>query len=474
MHVAIYCRCSTDVQEESIGAQLEACRHYCEQHDHTIIAEYIDEGVSGGLECVKRPGARQMLNDARQKQFEGIVARSSRRLGRDTIDLLILRKEAKRLKLTLLFTSQHFGDDAQGDLLFSVVASVGEFERKHTGEVIRDHNRGLARIGRWPSGRPPLGYLYNKSTKTLSVDPDRAADAVTLFEAFAATGGNRSETARRLNASGILTRDGNLWTDDAIRWIITNRLYRGIIAYDGVECEIAIERIIPEGLLTHVDNLIESTKFVRVRRADRRVFPYSGILRCAHCGNAFKGNVGNRTNSYTYVCRGKKEKGVCRARGLGCQRLDRLIGQGIEEALTSELESLRRVAQDIDQTTEQPRTDVQANRRRTLKESRERLIDLYTSGIITDKADLQARLEIIDAQLTDVTAPKPARLTADQIVSMLEEWSATWGAMPDADKRQVLLTLCPRIYASESDEQGTVLVMETTLSAGNVEVSERA
>ena len=48
MIAALYARYSSDQQrEESIVAQLRACREYCKRKGYTIIHEYADEAYSG-------------------------------------------------------------------------------------------------------------------------------------------------------------------------------------------------------------------------------------------------------------------------------------------------------------------------------------------------------------------------------------------------------------------------------------------
>lgn len=50
MIAAIYARYSSDNQrEESIVAQLRACRDYCRNRDYTIIKEYADEAITGTI-----------------------------------------------------------------------------------------------------------------------------------------------------------------------------------------------------------------------------------------------------------------------------------------------------------------------------------------------------------------------------------------------------------------------------------------
>lgn len=50
MKVGLYVRVSTDIQAregDSIPAQLSALRNYAKEHNHEVVAEFVDDGISG-------------------------------------------------------------------------------------------------------------------------------------------------------------------------------------------------------------------------------------------------------------------------------------------------------------------------------------------------------------------------------------------------------------------------------------------
>ena len=60
MIAALYARYSSDQQrEESIVAQLRACREYCKRKGYNVIHEYADEAYSGTND--NRPQFQEML-----------------------------------------------------------------------------------------------------------------------------------------------------------------------------------------------------------------------------------------------------------------------------------------------------------------------------------------------------------------------------------------------------------------------------
>lgn len=78
MRVALYARCST--AEQTVAPQLEGLREYAGLRDFEVVAEYVDEGVSGAKE--KRPALDRLLGDAHRRRFDAVLVWKLDRLGR--------------------------------------------------------------------------------------------------------------------------------------------------------------------------------------------------------------------------------------------------------------------------------------------------------------------------------------------------------------------------------------------------------
>lgn len=66
MRVALYTRVSTDEQAKhglSIDTQLDNLRQWATNNNHTIVAEYVDAGISGKKPYTKRPELSRFMND---------------------------------------------------------------------------------------------------------------------------------------------------------------------------------------------------------------------------------------------------------------------------------------------------------------------------------------------------------------------------------------------------------------------------
>ena len=83
---AIYGRVSTDKQ--TVENQIRELRQIAERRGWQVVEEYHDAGISGAKGRDGRPGLDQMLNDARRRKFDVVMAWAIDRLGRSLVDLL--------------------------------------------------------------------------------------------------------------------------------------------------------------------------------------------------------------------------------------------------------------------------------------------------------------------------------------------------------------------------------------------------
>ena len=94
MKAVIYARYSSDRQsEDSISAQIRACKEYAAQHGITIIKEYTDEAISGRESKTQmRQAYQQMLKDTKSHCFDTILIHKYDRVNRSLAEHVALEK----------------------------------------------------------------------------------------------------------------------------------------------------------------------------------------------------------------------------------------------------------------------------------------------------------------------------------------------------------------------------------------------
>ena len=142
--IAIYARVSTDKQ--TCENQLQELRVIAERMNYTIVAEFVDNGISGMKTRQDRPALDQLMKSATQRKFDMVMCWSIDRLGRSLQNLVEILNELQAMKIDLFFLQQGMDTSTpSGRMIFSVFGAIGEFERNLIRErVIAGQQRAKA------------------------------------------------------------------------------------------------------------------------------------------------------------------------------------------------------------------------------------------------------------------------------------------------------------------------------------------
>jgi DNA invertase Pin-like site-specific DNA recombinase len=142
--IALYARVSTDKQ--TCENQLQELRTIAERMNYTIVAEFVDNGISGMKTRQNRPALDHLMKSATQRRFDMVMCWSIDRLGRSLQNLVEILNELQALKIDLFFLQQGMDTSTpSGRMIFSVFGAIGEFERNLIRErVIAGQKRAIA------------------------------------------------------------------------------------------------------------------------------------------------------------------------------------------------------------------------------------------------------------------------------------------------------------------------------------------
>lgn len=130
-------------------------------------------------------------------------------------------------------------------------------ERTGHGHKVRRGQRTAVQQGRYGTGPAPYGYRRSTDANKPLVVDDREAEVVRLiFREYLHTK-STGKVVSYLNKKNIRTRKGNKWSRQAVAIILSNRTYRGRVAYGNIETEGLHEPIIEPALFYKVNCIKE-------------------------------------------------------------------------------------------------------------------------------------------------------------------------------------------------------------------------
>ena len=235
-----YLRVSTIEQADKgygLDVQREAIRKAAKQLGAKIVAWTVDEGKSGTLDAVYRPGLLDALTAIRGGRAEGLIMRDLDRLARAVTVQEAVLGEVWAHKGTAVFTSvppaevlRDDPDDPYRTAMRQMRGVFAELDRRLIVKRLRDGRQAKAANGGHIDGPAPYGWrvdephLANPHGKLVPVPAEQKALA--RMKALAAQGKSTREIARVLTAEGHPTKRGGRWTSPVVARILkrTNQI----------------------------------------------------------------------------------------------------------------------------------------------------------------------------------------------------------------------------------------------------------
>ncbi len=231
MRTVIYARYSSDLQSaSSIEDQVRQCKALIEHQGWQLEEVFADRGISGA--SILRPSYQALLEGARNKAFDVVVAEGLDRLSRDQEDVAGLYKQLSFAGVKLITL-------AEGEINELHVGLKGTMNALFLKDLAQKTRRGLE--GRVRQGRSGgglcFGYAVARETDAAGnpVAGGRTineAEAETVRRIFTLFAGGQSPRAiaRTLNGEGKTGPRGRGWSDTTIRGHATRRT--GILRND--------------------------------------------------------------------------------------------------------------------------------------------------------------------------------------------------------------------------------------------------
>ena len=305
--VAAYARVSSgkDAMLHSLSAQVSYYSDMIQKHPGWQYAGvYADEAITGTKDA--REGFQRLLDACRAGEVDMVITKSISRLARNTVTLLGTVRELKGLGVDVFFEEQNIHTmSADGELMMTILASYAQEESRSASEnqlwrIRRNFEAGM------PWNGTMLGYRYDRGT--LVVVPEEAAIVQEIFSDYL-SGCGLDAIVKKLNTTGVRTRNGHNWCRNGVRFVLMNEAYTGGLLLQKTyrENHINKKKLFNEGQLPQYrvqdshEAIIPAEQFAAVqaemqRRANqckntgkkRNTYPFSGMVVCGICGDRYR------------------------------------------------------------------------------------------------------------------------------------------------------------------------------------------
>ena len=434
MRVALYARVSTEEQARhglSIDTQLDNLRQWASQNNHTIVAEYVDGGVSGKKPYNKRPALSRFINDLEN----GI-----------TVDALVFcqldrffRSVKHYYQIVSVMDKYHVGWQAiqedyetltsAGRFKVNIMLSVAEAEADRTSERIKIVMAHKAMKGEALTGVVPLGYEIVNHKLMPNGEAPMIQD---LFNYYEKTGSKHAVKTYLLSQYGISRTYKN------VERILSRRLYTGEYRDNLDFCE----PIISKEQFERVQKMIDK-RSVRHNQSGR-TYLFTGLLVCSCCGRRMTSahNGSNGRDYYYYRCPDAVLKHTCINHKVVAEEE---MEQWLLTHLPLEYDKYKATISE-----EQPKKVNTA----AIKKKMERLKDLYVDGVI-GKEEFHAKYDDYKAMLEPVA--ERTRLNTGKMAKVIgSDYKALYAQISKPDKAAFWRSIIDRIELDESGNRTVI------------------
>ncbi len=212
-----YIRVSTEQQADE-GASLEAQKAkiaaWCVMNDYELLNIFVDAGISG-KSMENREGLQNALSQVKKNM--ALVVYSLSRLARSTKDCITIGETLKKKGSDLVSLTEKIDtSSAMGEFFFTLIAALGQMERKQIAErtkAVLAHKKAQGE----KYAPVPFGYLeVNKRLVKVESESRIVADILTKRRA----GNTLVQIATELNDLGIKGKNGGKWYASTVKYLI--------------------------------------------------------------------------------------------------------------------------------------------------------------------------------------------------------------------------------------------------------------
>ena len=447
-NAVIYARYSSDKQtEDSIEAQVRACRDYAAAKNYNIVEIYADEAISGkGSKTSLRAKYQKMLRDCNKGTFDTILIHKYDRIARNLGEHVNLTAKLQEKGITLIATAQDFGTSSEAKIMKTLMWSLSEYYIDNLANEVKKGHKETAMKGLHNGGYAPFGYdVVNQKyviNELEAVYVRKIFDAAINCEGF-------KHIIKELSERGITGKRGKPIKYTQIYEILRNEKYTGVYTYsteeesnradrrtkpNAIRIENALPIIIDKAKFMEVQNIMNSRK----QTGKKSNYLCSGLVYC-ECGAKMYGMKSTRKGHtyYYYYCSNR-----CGAPVVNMKLIDNAAKNYLHTLLSDKNQKVISEALRNYKGLEGERTkDFNAILKKKIEEKQNQydaLMSNLSSGTLPSEVvnDIGIKMNNLKAEIENLKNTKPPK---DYTVDQVSNWLNSLKNNPDDKAIHILI-----------------------------------
>jgi len=301
MKYVIYCRKSSDSEDRqilSLDAQKRELLDIAEKNNLKII-KIFQESMSA--KASGRPIFNEMLTMLQTGKADAILCWKLDRLARNFIDGGQVIDLLQRSTIEEIRTHENIHSPKDNVLLLAVQLGMANQYIRDLSENVKRGNREKLARGEWPN-HAPLGYLNDKATKTITIDPTTSKYIPRIFELYLTGSYSIKNISDILFKEGLRTKTGRKVFKSQIQRILSSIFYTGMMERNGKYYEGKHTPLINRKTFENAQELFLGRSRPRPKKL---FFPLRGFLKCENCGCAITASL--KKGHHYYYCTGNRD-----------------------------------------------------------------------------------------------------------------------------------------------------------------------
>lgn len=245
-----YIRVSTEGQVkhgQSLAEQKAEIEKYCLKNGYELVDKiYEDKGISGAKAneddlTVNREGLLDMLTALKTNEAKYVVVLTTSRLWRSDMVKVLIQRELKKLGVDVRAIDRPsysiYSTDPADVLMNGIFEVLDSYERLEIALKLKRGRLQKAKEGGYSGGGAPYGYIVQRGSKKILVEPREAEAVRRVFELNTMCPWlTLKEIADTLNVEGFHGKTGGVFNLMLVKRILNRKdFYRGIYRYGGIE-----------------------------------------------------------------------------------------------------------------------------------------------------------------------------------------------------------------------------------------------